>query len=145
MKRVLFMFLTLVSALAAASGVTVSAAAPKKGLAGKPVTVKLLLSVSSGYHIYPSKSAEGIPTEVKLVGPAGFKISSVKYPKTSTFQGLDGPIPVYSGNIAIEVMVATPKAAKGAQTLVFSVKIQACNDRTCLVPSVDTAKVTLKF
>jgi DsbC/DsbD-like thiol-disulfide interchange protein len=129
-------------ALTPAVSVSLSQAGPAK--AGKPIKVNVHITVPSGYHIYGPKDESGIPTNIVLSGPNGFK-ASVLYPKTSSFKNLDGTTAaVFVGDTTIPVVVTTPKGFKGKPTLKFKVTTQACNDRTCLPPSTADLTVTVK-
>lgn len=127
--------------VAQSKSVKVTASVAGAAKAGKTVVVNVKLEVPAGYHIYGPKDKSGIPTEVKFAGPKGFA-AKVAYPKTSTYQGVEGPSAVYFGTVTIPVTVSIPKSAKGNQSFSVKVTSQACNDRTCLPPA--TADLTLK-
>ena len=128
-------------ATAQIKSVKMSASGQPRAKAGKVAIVSVKLDIPNGYHIYGPKDKSGIPTDVKFSGPKGFT-GKVNYPKTSVFQGVEGPSEVYFSSVTIPVAVSIPKTAKGKQTFTLKVTAQACNDRTCLPPVTNDLTVT---
>jgi DsbC/DsbD-like thiol-disulfide interchange protein len=101
-------------------------------------TLTLTVSINSPWHLYANPvgsedlssaqttvtvNARERPTEVKVDYPAGKTI------KDKTF----GEYKVYEGTVTIKAHV---QRAKGdTSPLQVSVKLQACNDKSCLLPS----------
>lgn len=121
-------------ASAQSKSVKVTAAAPAAAKAGKSITIKVKLDVPNGYHVYGHKEKSGIPTDIQFAGAKGFT-AKVSYPKTSVFNGAEGPSDVYFGSVSIPVVVTFPTKAKGKQSFKLKVTSQACNDRVCLPPA----------
>jgi len=135
-----------VAAFAIENAVHVSASGPAKSAPGKDVTILVKFNVKSGYHIYgPGKIETGIPTEVAVQAPKGFKVKKTTYPATTMFKALGETVPVFEHQGVIKVTLSSPASAHGKQNFVVKVKSQACNDRTCLMPTTDEAKVSINF
>jgi len=124
--------------------VKVTATADKPGDDGKQ-TVTVTLQINKGWHVYANPvgnddfataattvtvMAKEKPEDVKIDYPAG-KLLKDK---------VVGDYKVYEDKVEIKAVV---KRAKGdTSPLEVSVKIQACNDKTCLLPA--TVKVPIK-
>ena len=135
-----------VSAFAAEGAVKISASGPSKSAPGKDVTILVKFNVKEGYHIYgPGKIDTGIPTDVSVVAPKGFKVKKTTYPATKMFKALGETVPVFEHSGTVKVTLTAPASAHGKQNFVVKVKSQACNDRTCLMPTTDEAKVSINF
>ncbi len=147
-KIVIFIAAVLISAVAfaAESAVKVSATGPSKSAPGKDVTIEVKFKVKEGYHIYgPGKIETGIPTEVSVQAPKGFKVKKTVYPKTVMYSALGETVPVFEHQGTIKVVLSSPSSAHGKQNFLVRVKTQACNDRSCLMPTTDEVKVSTNF
>jgi len=123
------------------SVVKAEAKAAKPDHAGKQ-TVTVTLKIDDGWHLYANpvpKDFPGIPVtvdvdakvkpEVKVDYPAGKEVKDAMF----------GNYRVYEKNSVIKVDV---KRAKGDDSpLNLNIKVQTCNDRTCLAPGVIKLKV----
>jgi hypothetical protein len=117
--------------------VKITGKADKPDASGKQ-TLTLTLAIDSPWHLYANPvgsedlssaqttvtvNAKERPTQVKVDYPAGQTI------KDKTF----GEYKVYEGTVTIKAHV---QRAKGdTSPLQVSVKLQACNDKSCLLPS----------
>jgi hypothetical protein len=125
------------------SVVKVSAKAQRPGPDGKQV-IKLTLTIDKGWHVYANpignEDLASAQTSVKISGADKAKIA-IDYPKGKTVKDkIVGDYNVYEADAVIGVTVEWPKGATPAP-LELSVKLQACNEKTCLLPS--TIKVSV--
>ena len=131
--------------LAAPHNVVQVSAAPVTGHAGGQVSVRITVSIQSGWHINSHKptGADLIPTAV--VDKAGdVKLVGVQYPGgvTARFGFSSEPLSVYTGSVAIVATVKLPKdLTVGPHTVKLRIRYQACNDRSCLAPAEATVGV----
>ena len=114
--------------------------------AGQAVDGALVLDVEEGWHVNAHR-----PTFDYLIGTTldwgaspDVTVDNLQYPKPKRFE-LDfagDVIDVYEGTAPIFFTVRpSPGATPGEQRLTGRVRVQACNDRTCLRPS--TVNTTL--
>jgi DsbC/DsbD-like thiol-disulfide interchange protein len=111
------------------------AAKVKPGTAGK---ITLKVKVAPEFHLYGPKSADGIPTEVKVTPVAGVTFGTVQYPGK--------PTDVYRGETVFTVPFTVAKTAKkgGKLTLLGTLRTQACTETSCLRPMNLPFKVTVE-
>lgn len=122
--------------------VKAQAKADKPDAAGKQ-TLTLTLTIDDGWHLYANpvpKDFPGIPVSVTVdskVKPANVK---VEYPKGKLVKDATvGDHQVYEKTAVIKVNV---ERAKGdASPLDLSIKVQTCNDKSCLMPGTIKLKV----
>ncbi len=114
------------------SVVKVTATADKPGADGKQV-VHIRLAIDKGWHTYANAIGTdvGIPTSVTVAGRAEGDVQ-IKYPTGKLVEDKDGNYFIYEGDTTID---ATVRRTKDDSPLKVKVKIQACSDKTCLVPS----------
>ncbi len=122
--------------------VKASAAAGKLDANGKQ-TVTLTLKIDDGWHLYANpvpKDFPGVPVEVSVeakVKPADVK---VEYPKGKVVKdAMFGDHQVYEKSAVIKINVERAKGDSGPLSL--NIKVQTCNDRTCLTPGTIKLKV----
>lgn len=125
------------------SVVKATATAEKPGADGKQI-VKIKLAIDKGWHIYANpvgnEDHESAETVVRLVAPTTAK-AKLEYPKGKLVKDkLVGDYSVYQSEAIVNAIVQWPKDAKPSP-LEFSIKLQACNDKTCLLPSTIRVKV----
>jgi uncharacterized protein len=126
------------------SKVKITASADKPDANGKQ-TVTITLNIDAGWHTYanPPGPADfaGIPTEVTISAEKKPKKVAVDYPKGKLVKDpKQGDYRVYEGKVTIKAVV---ERAKGdASPLDVKVKIQACNENSCLFPA--TVKLAVK-
>lgn len=116
--------------------------------AGQAVDGALVLEVEEGWHVNAHR-----PTFDYLIGTtldwekvADVSVANVRYPTPERFE-LDfagDAIDVYQGTAPIFFDVRpTSAAAPGERRLTGRLRVQACNDRTCLQPSTVTAALSV--
>lgn len=115
--------------------------------------VVVRITLRDGLHIYAEPVPDGmVSTQVNVTGPEGFHVEELILPPTEllTLPGLDVPLHVWSGSVDLVVPVyadsdlfpAAKDAAPSEIQLDVSVRYQACDDRTCLIPR--TQRLTLR-
>jgi hypothetical protein len=89
---------------------------------------------------------------VDVAGPKGYHVEAPILPPTELLEltGLDSPLHVWSGSVDLMIPVyadsslfpAAEEAGPSEIQLDVSVRYQACDDRTCLIPR--TERLTLR-
>ena len=105
-------------------------------------TVTVTLDVSKPWHLYANpvgnKDLADVETTVSVAGKA--KVEKVEYPAGKLQKDAAvGDYRIYEGRVTIKVRLRRAKDDTGPLDL--SVKLQACNDKTCLLPA--TVKLTV--
>jgi DsbC/DsbD-like thiol-disulfide interchange protein len=122
------------------SVVKVEAKTDGKPDAGGHQTLTITLDVEKGWHIYANPvENEDLASVQTVVGIASkVKLDDVKitYPAGKPYGKGDEKHKIYEGKVTIKAQVK--RAAGDTGPLEVSIKLQSCNDRTCLFP------VTLK-
>jgi thioredoxin:protein disulfide reductase len=136
----LLFLLVHASAQDSASVVSIRAIAPAESLkAGKPAVITIELSIASPYHITSNQPLEDylIGTELQFDPYPGVTVGKTKFPPpvTKKFSFSESPMSVFDGTIRILAEVI-PDAGLKQKEIVLSgkLRIQACNDTTCLRP-----------
>ena len=149
-RGAIVLLLGLSAALAAAQGakksdavVKVSAAADKPDADGKQV-VTVTLDIESGWHTYANpvglEDLAEVQTTVTIAGKGKPQLVKVEYPEGKPVKDkVVGDYRVYEGKVQIKATVR--RAKDDAGPLEVSVKVQACNDKACLLPA--TVKATV--
>ncbi|HSN69260.1 MAG TPA: protein-disulfide reductase DsbD domain-containing protein, partial [Thermoanaerobaculia bacterium] len=112
---------------------------------GDAVRGTLGITIAEGWHINSAhpKDDFSIPTVAKLVSP-GARFEDLAYPphveRPFTFAGGE-LLAVYEGSIAIPFQGT--RTMDGAIAIDATVSYQACNDRVCLPPRSETARVEI--
>jgi DsbC/DsbD-like thiol-disulfide interchange protein len=107
--------------------------------------VTVTLSIESPWHLYANpvgvddlKSGQ---TAITVSGASKPEVVSIEYPKGKKIKdAIVGDYSIYESEVAIKVTIKRPKDAKG--NVEFAVRLQACNDKSCLPPS--TVKSTIE-
>jgi uncharacterized protein len=104
--------------------------------AGKTCRMVLYVEVEPGWHINTNPASPDffVPTVLKLSSDVDLKLRDVVYPpgKKLAIEGLDDPLMVYDGKIAIHGEIHTPESAAGKEIqLDINLEYQACNDSVC--------------
>lgn len=107
--------------------------------AGGKGEATITLDIAEGYHIHanPASDKYYIPTAVTAAAQEGLTPGKPTYPKSVThkFEFFDKPLSVYEGRAVIKLPLSADKsAAKGRHTLNANIRVQPCNDQTCLPP-----------
>jgi len=125
------------AALKSDSVVKATAAAGKVGPDGKQ-TVTLTLAIDKGWHLYanPVGNADlaSVQTIVKAAAKGSLGDVKVDYPAGTKVKDSDlGDYMVYEDQAVIAVNVT--RAAGDDSPVELTVKVQACNKNTCLLPA----------
>jgi uncharacterized protein len=120
--------------------VKAAAKADKPGPDGQQ-TVTVTLDISKPWHLYANpvgnKDLADVETTVSVAGKA--KVEKVEYPAGKLKKdAVVGDYRIYEDRVTIKVHVRRAKDDSGP--LALSVKLQACNQSTCLLPA--TVKLT---
>jgi hypothetical protein len=121
--------------------VKAAAKADKPGPDGKQ-TVTLTLAVERPWHLYanPSGNKDLADNETTVTAGGKAKVEKVEYPAGKTIKdAVVGDYKVYEGTVTIKVHLR--RAPNDSAPLDLQVKLQACNDKTCLLPA--TLKVAV--
>ena len=113
------------------------ATAEKPDASGRQ-TVHVKLTIDKAWHIYANpvgnEGLDSAQTTVTVSGKAKPKSVNVKYPKGKTIiDPIVGNYGVYEGTV--EIVATVERAAGDSGPLEFTVKLQACNEKTCLLPA----------
>lgn len=101
--------------------------------------IAVVVRIMPGFHMNANKISERylIPTTLTANLPAGFKEIETLYPegKTLKLSFSDTPLSVYTGSFTVRMKLsAEANASLGKQSLLLSLRYQACNDTACLPP-----------
>jgi DsbC/DsbD-like thiol-disulfide interchange protein len=124
--------------------VKVSTKVDKPDAEGKQV-VAVALQIEPGWHIYANppglKDLEVNQTTVSIGGKGNPEQIKVEYPPGHLVKdAVLGDYHVYEDKITIKAMIRRAKGDTGP--LEVSIKLQACNDKMCLLPA--TIKQTVQ-
>jgi DsbC/DsbD-like thiol-disulfide interchange protein len=123
--------------------VKVTAKAERPAADGTQV-VNVKLAITKPWHLYANAVgnddlASG-KTEVTVSGADKPQAVKTEYPKGKAVKdAVVGDYYVYEGDVTVKVTIKRPAGATGK--LEASVKLQACSDKTCLLPSTVKAAV----
>ncbi len=113
--------------------VKINAVADKPDEAGNQ-TLTITLDIDKPWHLYanPVNNDMLTPTQttVKFTSKVEAKIT---YPSGKVVKHKDGDYNVYEGKVVIKAQVK--RAPGDTSSLNFSIKVQACNEDSCLLPS----------
>jgi hypothetical protein len=113
--------------------------------AGKPAVVELRFRVEPGFHInsHAPKDELLIPTVLKLDAGGAVQVLAEEYQPGTAFRlqvGGGETLDVYQGEFRVTVKMV---AAKGASTLVGSLRYQACDNAACFPPKTLAVRVAV--
>jgi DsbC/DsbD-like thiol-disulfide interchange protein len=108
-------------------------------VAGEATPVAVVIDIAEGWHLNanPPRPEFVIPTEVTVTSKQGAELTDVSYPAGRDFrvEGIDEPLSVYERRVVIRGSLRVPREAAGqTEELTFTLRYQACNDRTCTQP-----------
>jgi hypothetical protein len=122
--------------------VKVKATADKPGADGKQ-TLTITLDIERPWHLYanPVGNEDFASAQTTISVSARAKPEDVKidYPPGKLLKDPAGDFKVYEGQVTIKAHLRRARGDTGP--LEVSVKLQACNDKSCLLPA--TVKVTV--
>ena len=110
--------------------------------------------LAAGLHVYGEPVPEGmIPVQVDVEGPPGLVVQAPVLPPTTPHRlpEMDLTLPVWSGTVDMrvpfyavgELASETRPLDRGSATLSVTVRYQACDDRTCLLPRTEVFTLEL--
>lgn len=116
--------------------------------AGRSVEGALVIDVKDGWHVNAHRPTYDylIGTTLEWTRDSDVDIRNTQYPSPKQFHldFADDEIDVYQGSTPIFFDVAAASnAAAGERQLTGRLRVQACNDRTCLQPSTVTTTLTV--
>ena len=134
---------TLAQATKSDSKVKIASKADKAGSDGKQV-VTLTLTIESGWHLYanPVGNEDFDDNKTVVVAPpkSNLEVLKVDYPAGKVIKDKTlGDYKVYEDTITIKAEVRRPK--DNTDPIELSLKLQACNDKSCLLPATVKVKV----
>ena len=114
--------------------------------AGGNTDATVSLSISPGFHVNanPATFSYLISTEITPGKIDGITAGKAVYPAAAKkkFPFADQPLAVYEGDVHIKLALrAEANAARGARSLPFDVRVQACDNEQCFPP--DTLHATI--
>lgn len=118
------------------SVVKVEAKADKPDADGKQ-TITITLDIDHPWHIYANpvdnEDLTSAQTVVSLAAKGKLDDVKIEYPRSKVQKDNDVTFKIYEGKVTIKAQV---KRAKGdTSPLEVTIKLQACNDKTCLFPA----------
>jgi len=118
---------------------------PLSGKRGEPVSVKLDLRLSNGYHLNSNKPEDPYLIPLRLTWSDAVETVEVKFPeaKHERYAFSEKPLSVFTGDFFI-VSTIKPKAP-GFTVLSGKLRYQACNHNACLPPKTLDVKVPADF
>jgi DsbC/DsbD-like thiol-disulfide interchange protein len=127
------------------SVVKIEATAARPDAAGMQ-EVTVTLTVDKAYHLYANPVPEdfpGIPVTLTFTAQAKPADATITYPKGKEINDATiGKYRVYEDKVEIKAKLHRARGDDGP--LEMSLKIQACNDRTCLPPTTVKKTVIVK-
>ena len=99
--------------------------------------IEVRLRIADAYHIYAPGAADVVPTSIALAASARFAIGAIDWPAAKTVHdaALGKDIDTYEGELTITVPIrVAADAPVGEAALKLTVRLQACDDKTCLLP-----------
>jgi thiol:disulfide interchange protein DsbD len=108
--------------------------------AGDSVAAAVVMNIDEGWHVNAHEPTLDylIGTELTIDTHSGFMVSGMQYPESErfTFAFAGEPLDVYQGDAPIFFTLATSSGlAPGSYTLTGNLRVQACDDKSCLAPS----------
>lgn len=117
--------------------VKVEAKADDKPDANGKQTITITLDIEKSWHVYanPVKNEDLVNGQTVVTVASRARLEDVKivYPAGKTFGEKDEKCEIYEGVVTIKANVKRARGDNGP--LEVSVKLQACNDKTCLLPA----------
>jgi len=107
---------------------------------GKTIMVAVRLNIKHPYHVNANPATEKflIPTNVSIKAMSGVTAGKPLYPKGKAikFAFFGKPLSVYENTVMVRLpLKVAANARPGLRQLSGVVKYQACNDKSCLMPT----------
>ncbi|SHG39727.1 thiol:disulfide interchange protein DsbD [Fodinibius roseus] len=108
--------------------------------AGDTVAAAVVMNIEEGWHVNAHEPTLDylIGTELEIDDHPEFTITGIQYPKSErfTFAFAGEPLDVYHGSAPVFVTLkASSELEPGTYSLNGSLRVQACDDKSCLPPS----------
>jgi thiol:disulfide interchange protein DsbD len=108
--------------------------------AGDSAAVAVVMKVDEGWHVNANEPSQDylIGTALNIDTLSGITVSGMQYPDSErfTFAFAGEPPDVYQGKAPIFVTLKTaPDLKPGSYTLPGTLRVQACDDKSCMAPS----------
>ncbi|MDD2707834.1 MAG: protein-disulfide reductase DsbD family protein [Verrucomicrobiae bacterium] len=111
--------------------------------AGDRFDVGVLFEIAPGWHIYGKDPGEsGLPTEIHLKLPSGFKAEAIRWPTPQTFSFMGASSQGYEGRVLFPIRIQVPSTGRhSGQSAAIEAEVSwlAC-EKSCVPGS---AKVTV--
>ncbi len=122
-----------------AADVVSAGASEAKVAAGAKGMAEIRLHIADGYHVNANPASDKfyIPTQLEVASSEGIKTGAPAYPASVSkkFAFTDKPLAVYEREAVIKLPLnADAAATKGAHALHGTLRVQPCNEETCLPP-----------
>lgn len=108
------------------------------------------INVAEGWHINSDKPKDEflVPTSIWLADTSNFTFLKIAYPEAHDykFEFSEAPVSVWEGTIYFGTLVKTKNdLSPGDYNLVVNLEYQACNDQSCLAPTIisDTLVISI--
>jgi DsbC/DsbD-like thiol-disulfide interchange protein len=119
------------------SVIKVDVKADKPGADGKQ-TITITLDIDKSWHVYANpvenEDLTNAQTVVSVTSKGKLESVKVEYPAGKPQGEMGEKYKIYEGKVAIKAQVK--RAGGDNSPLEVTIKLQACNDKTCLVPAV---------
>jgi suppressor for copper-sensitivity B len=154
-----FSSLLVVPTARADDPVAISAAISKPAVrGGDQFAIAVIINHEPKWHVHtndpkpPASWGEflAIPTKISLQLPAGLRAGAIQWPKGKALMldlggtGKPEPYEVFDGRaVAFVPVVAGPEFAGGAAEISIDVSYQACDDKTCQMPTSQQVTVAI--
>ncbi len=107
---------------------------------GAKVPVIIQIRIKQGWHINanPSRPKFLKATELKAEFAHGATLGTVEYPPGADLssEGVEEPLSVYEGTIQLKTTIDIPETfAANSESVTFTVRYQACNEKECQAPA----------
>ena len=106
-------------------------------------------NIPSGYHINAHKPNEDylIPTNLTLMPQEGIKWGETRYPEATniTRRFSSKPLAVYQREVVIKTPLVLTAASSSEVMIRASLRVQACNEESCLPPTTIPISTQLKL
>jgi uncharacterized protein len=100
-------------------------------------TITITLDIEKDWHIYANpvdnEDLSNAQTVVSVTSKGRLEDVKVTYPAGKLQTDKDEKYKIYEGRVALKAQVKRAKGDNGP--LEVTIKLQACNDKTCLVPA----------
>jgi hypothetical protein len=112
-----------------------------------PRRLLVRLDIPPGWHVNSDRPGhpELVATRISLADESGWKLGGVSYPQGETRQleFHSDPVSLYTGQVAFTLHVEPADMQQPQLSLPLRIRLQACNEQTCLPAEQVTLRVAL--